>query len=531
MLISILVGPRFIAFLRRREYGQTIREEGPEHHVTKQGTPIMGGLLMLGAATAAYLGVARYRVPALTVFFVTLACGAIGFIDDFIKLTHRRSLGLNARWKLLLLGAITVGVGIAARHQHLPTNVYVPGLGHLELSWAWYGLLFLVIAGAANGVNLTDGLDGLAAGTGIIALFTYSAINVIAWIRSGPPGHRFETKLDLAIVGAALIGGLIGFLWYNAFPAEVFMGDTGSMAIGGALAAFAIMTKTIFLLLRIGGIWAAAALERRGVEVVRVDRELGNDEDVGLVEGVGLLVKSPGVPAEASLVAGARERGVPVWSEIELGSRLLPNPILGVTGTNGKTTTAEWLGFMLVAPVAGNVGRALSELDGEVEPEQLVVVELSSFQLEDIDRFRPRIAVLLNLEPDHLDRHGSFKAYRDAKLRIFENQTAADTAVVPRGLGLEGPARRVEFAADDPLPAEPSLRGEHNRENAAAAVAAARAAGAGEEEIAQGLRDFKGVPHRLELVAERGGGGYGNDSEAADRGGALRALAAYHDGP
>ncbi len=279
------------------------------------------------------------------------------------------------------------------------------------------------------------------------------------------------------------------------------------------------------------GLAAAAALERRGVEVVRADRELGNDEDVGLVEGVGLLVKSPGVPAEAPLVAGARERGVPVWSEIELGSRLLPNPILGVTGTNGKTTTAEWLGFMLGAPVAGNVGRALSELDGEVEPEQLVVVELSSFQLEDIDRFRPRIAVLLNLEPDHLDRHGSFKAYRDAKLRIFENQTEADTAVVPRDLDHELRAQRVEFAADDRLPAEPSLRGAHNRENAAAAVAAARAAGAGEEEIVRGLRDFRGVPHRLELVAERGGVGYVNDSKATNVAATLRALAAYEDEP
>jgi len=279
------------------------------------------------------------------------------------------------------------------------------------------------------------------------------------------------------------------------------------------------------------GLAAAAALERRGVEVVRADRELGNDEDVGLVEGVGLLVKSPGVPAEASLVAGARERGVAVWSEIELGSRLLPNPILGVTGTNGKTTTAEWLGFMLGAPVAGNVGRALSELDGEVEPEQLVVVELSSFQLEDIDRFRPRIAVLLNLEPDHLDRHGSFKAYRDAKLRIFENQTEADTAVVPRDLDHELRAQRVEFAADDRLPAEPSLRGAHNRENAAAAVAAARAAGAREEEIVRGLRDFRGVPHRLELVAERGGVGYVNDSKATNVAATLRALAAYEDEP
>jgi len=276
---------------------------------------------------------------------------------------------------------------------------------------------------------------------------------------------------------------------------------------------------------------AAAALERRGAEVVRADRELGNDEDLSLLEGVGLLVKSPGVPGEAPLVAEARERGIPVWSEIEVATRLLRNPILGVTGTNGKTTTAEWLGFMLGAPVAGNVGRALSDLDGEVEPEQLVVVELSSFQLEDIDQFRPRIAVLLNLEPDHLDRHGSFEAYRDAKLRIFENQTESDTAVVPRDLDHEVRARRVEFAADDPLPAEPSLRGMHNRENAAAAVAAARAAGAAEEEIARGLREFKGVPHRLERVGERGGVGYVNDSKATNVAATLRALAAYEDTP
>src|SRR5206468_4834839 len=280
--------------------------------------------------------------------------------------------------------------------------------------------------------------------------------------------------------------------------------------------------RVLVLGLARSGLAAAAALERRGVEVVRADRELGNDEDVGLVEGVGLLVKSPGVPAEAPLVAGARERAVPVWSEIELGSRLLPNPILGVTGTNGKTTTAEWLGFMLGAPVAGNVGRALSELDGEVEPERLVVVELSSFQLEDIHRFRPRIAMLLNLEPDHLDRHGSFEAYRDAKLRIFER---ARTKIVPRGLGLDG----IEFAADDPLPAEPLIRGAHNRENAAAATAAARAAGIGDEQIAHSLRTFPGVPHRLELVRELNGVSYVNDSKATNVAAALRALAAYED--
>jgi phospho-N-acetylmuramoyl-pentapeptide-transferase len=260
LLISILLGPKFIAFLRRNEFGQHIREEGPEHHFAKQGTPTMGGLLILLAASVGFLAFSRYTVPALAVLFVTLGCGAVGFLDDFIKLTHKRSLGLNGRWKLLLLGLITVGVGIAARHQHLPTEVYVPGIGHIQLSYAYYGLLFLVIAGTANAVNLADGIDGLAAGTGIIALFTFAAMNVIAWIRSGRPGHRFETKLDLAVVAAALIGAAIGFLWYNAWPAEVFMGDTGSMAIGGALASFAIFTKTIALLLLIGGIFVIAAL-------------------------------------------------------------------------------------------------------------------------------------------------------------------------------------------------------------------------------------------------------------------------------
>jgi phospho-N-acetylmuramoyl-pentapeptide-transferase len=260
MIVSLVVGPKFIEFLRRNEFGQHIREEGPAGHAVKQGTPVMGGLLTLATATLGFLALSVYTVPALTVLFVTLACGAIGFTDDFIKLTHRRSLGLSGRWKLILLGLITVGVAFAARHQHLPTSVYVPALGDLDLSYGWYVLLFFVIAGTANGVNLTDGLDGLAAGTTIIAIFTFTAMNVIAWIRSGPPNHRFDTKLDLAIIGAALIGGAIGFLWYNAFPAEVFMGDTGAMALGGALGAFAIMTQTISLLLLIGGIFLIEAL-------------------------------------------------------------------------------------------------------------------------------------------------------------------------------------------------------------------------------------------------------------------------------
>ncbi len=273
---------------------------------------------------------------------------------------------------------------------------------------------------------------------------------------------------------------------------------------------------------------ARAALERRGVRVVGADRELGNDDDVSLLDGTELLVKSPGVPAEAVLVAEARLRGIPVWSELELGSRVLENPLVAVTGTNGKTTTSELLGAMLAAPVAGNVGVALSELDGAVEPGSWVVVEASSFQLEDVDTFRPRVAVLLNLEPDHLDRHGSLESYAAAKLRIFENQELGDVAVVPRGFrAVPGDARRADFDVDDPLPAEPLIPGAHNRENAAAATVAARAAGATEEEIARALRDFPGVAHRLEPVAERDGVLFVNDSKATNVAAALRAVAAY----
>ncbi|HEY2073706.1 MAG TPA: phospho-N-acetylmuramoyl-pentapeptide-transferase [Gaiellaceae bacterium] len=262
LIVSIVAGPRFIEFLRRNEFGQHIREDGPEHHFVKQGTPTMGGLLILFAATVGFLPVSHFRLQSLTVLFATLACGAIGFLDDFTKLTHKRSLGLRGRWKLLLLAGVTVVVAIVAHHLHLSTDVYIPVVDvSVPLSWGWYPFLFLIIAGASNGTNLADGVDGLAAGTGIISLFTFMAMMVVSYVRSSAnPAHRNLTKLDLAIIGAALIGGTVGFLWYNAFPAEVIMGDTGSMALGGALATFAIMTKTEVLLLFIGGIFVIEAL-------------------------------------------------------------------------------------------------------------------------------------------------------------------------------------------------------------------------------------------------------------------------------
>jgi UDP-N-acetylmuramoylalanine--D-glutamate ligase len=293
---------------------------------------------------------------------------------------------------------------------------------------------------------------------------------------------------------------------------------------------------------------AALALARRGVPVVGVDRDPGlaagrlvsagvevhlGTEEERLLHDVELLIKSPGVPEAAPLPTAARAAGIPVWSEVELGFRLLRNPIVGVTGTNGKTTTSELLGAIFRAAgepvaVAGNVGRPLTGLDGELADDAWVVCELSSFQLEDVHRFRPRVAVLLNLEPDHLDRHGTFESYRAAKLRIFENQTEADTAVVPHGFDtIPGGARRVEFSGGDRLPAEPLIPGEHNRENAAAAAAAARAAGISDDAVADALRTFPGVPHRLELVAEIDGVRYVNDSKATNTAAARRGIAAY----
>jgi len=292
--------------------------------------------------------------------------------------------------------------------------------------------------------------------------------------------------------------------------------------------------RALVLGLAVTGEAAALALAARGAEVVVADRSPDADpgrlagtgvelrlgtEDAAVLEGVDLVVKSPGVPASSPVAAAARERGIPVWSEIELGWRLLPgNPLVGITGTKGKTTTVRLLGAMFAAAgidavLAGNEHTPLSEVALTVEDGTWIVCELSSFQLEDVETLACDIAVLLNLEPDHLDRHGTFEAYRAAKLRIFER---AKTTIGPD-----------DFSADDPLPAEPRMPGVHNRANAAAATAAARAAGIPDEAIAEALRTFAGVPHRLELVRELRGVRYVNDSKATNTTAARRAVAAY----
>ena len=266
MVIAVVVGPKFIEWLRSQSIGQQVRAEAnwivTTPSTTKHGTPTMGGLLFIVAAAIPFLAFSLYTTPALVVLGVTAGCALIGFADDYLKVRRRRSLGLPARWKMLGLALLTLAFAFAVESvDYLDTEIYFPVIDvNIDLSYGYYVFLFLVLAGTANGVNLTDGIDGLAAGTCLISLLTFLAIAAIDWIRSGVPGSRSDDYLDLAIVTAALIGGVIGFLWYNAHPAEVFMGDTGSMALGGAIAALAIMTETEILLVLIGGIFVIEIL-------------------------------------------------------------------------------------------------------------------------------------------------------------------------------------------------------------------------------------------------------------------------------
>jgi UDP-N-acetylmuramoylalanine--D-glutamate ligase len=351
------------------------------------------------------------------------------------------------------------------------------------------------------------------------------------------------------------------------------------------------------------GAAAARVLRERGERVIGVDAgapagapalaEQGvelhlHDDGCTHLEDVRAVLKSPGVPAQAPVVVAARERGLAVLGELELAWRLLANELIAVTGTNGKTTTVEWIGHIhreagLPVAVAGNVGAALSGLVGRIEKRATVVCEASSFQLEDALAFAPEAAVLLNITPDHLDRHGTLEAYRQAKLRVFAHQGEGDVAVLPAGppeIPLAPGVRRVRFGAeaavhgagtgthgadtvihgadpaihragagshtdaecrlrdgrlwweDEPLvgAGELCLRGAHNLQNALAAAAVCLARGVDPDAVRGGLRSFAGVPHRLQEVARRGGVLYVNDSKATNVASALVALRAFPQG-
>ena len=252
MLICLFLSPRFITFLRGREFGQHIREEGPAGHQTKAGTPTMGGLIIFTAIIVPFLVLSDHDVAAMTVFFVALGCAALGFADDFIKIVKRRSLGLSARWKLLGQIVLALVLWWVARHEVGIEPELLFRISDFSVDIgpvAYFVLVLLVLVGATNGVNLTDGLDGLAAGVSAIVLMTYTAI---CFITVG--------QHDLALLSVCLVGACVGFLWFNAFPASVFMGDTGSLGLGGAIGALAVMTQTEILLIIIGGIFVIEAL-------------------------------------------------------------------------------------------------------------------------------------------------------------------------------------------------------------------------------------------------------------------------------
>jgi len=250
LLICIFLSPKFISFLRAREFGQHIREEGPQEHHAKAGTPTMGGIIIFTAIAVPFLLLTSFSPRAVGVFGVALACALLGFADDFTKIVRRRSLGLRARTKLFATIVISIGLWlVATRWADLPDTVDLRVIdARIDVGYFYPVFIYLVLAGTTSAVNLTDGLDGLAAGCAAIVLLAYIAIT-------------FTTRqFDLALVAACLVGGCVGFLWFNSFPASIFMGDTGSLGLGGAIAALAVMTKTEVLLIVMGGIFVIEAL-------------------------------------------------------------------------------------------------------------------------------------------------------------------------------------------------------------------------------------------------------------------------------
>jgi phospho-N-acetylmuramoyl-pentapeptide-transferase len=251
LLLCMFLGPKFIEEARRREFGQLIREEGPEGHHAKAGTPTMGGILIFVAVTVPFLILGDYDAVSLSVWGIAIACAGLGFLDDYTKLTKRRSLGLSGRWKLVVQAVLSIALYYVAKNQvHLSDILQVRIFdAQIDLGVFYPVLIFLVLAGASNGVNLTDGLDGLAAGCAAIVFLAYTAMTVIT-----------GGQENLALLSACFVGACVGFLWFNSFPAGVFMGDTGSLGLGGGIAAMAVMTKTEVLLLIIGGIFVIEAL-------------------------------------------------------------------------------------------------------------------------------------------------------------------------------------------------------------------------------------------------------------------------------
>jgi len=250
MMITLFLGPKFIKFVKKNEFGQQVREEGPKAHLTtKAGIPTLGGILILVGMLVPFFILWEISAKSLIVVVATLGCGAIGFADDFAKIRMKRSLGLRARGKLVLQLVLAFVVGLlSVRYAGLTESIKIPMSDQvIDLGIFYYFMIFILLAFFSNAVNLTDGLDGLAAGSVMVTALAYMTIAFLT------------EQNDLGIIAACLGGACVGFLWFNSFPAEIFMGDTGSLALGGAIAAMAILTQTELLLVIIGAIFVAEA--------------------------------------------------------------------------------------------------------------------------------------------------------------------------------------------------------------------------------------------------------------------------------
>jgi phospho-N-acetylmuramoyl-pentapeptide-transferase len=246
LLICLFLSPKFIEFLRRREFGQNIREEGPQGHQQKAGTPTMGGIIIFTAIAVPFLVLSDRDWSSMGVFGAALGAALLGFADDYTKIVRRRSLGLRARTKLVVTVAISfwlwwvatqkVGLAPQVRFRFVDLNI--------DLGPLYPVFIYLVVAGATTAVNFADGLDGLAAGCAAIVLLAYIGITFIT-----------NGEIDMTVLAACLVGACIAFLWFNSFPASIFMGDTGSLGLGGAIAGLAVMTQTEVILILLGGVF------------------------------------------------------------------------------------------------------------------------------------------------------------------------------------------------------------------------------------------------------------------------------------
>jgi phospho-N-acetylmuramoyl-pentapeptide-transferase len=251
LLMCLFLSPKFIQWLRRNQFGQNIREEGPTGHQAKAGTPTLGGIIIFTAFSVPFLILSGRHWPAIGVYGAAVACALLGFADDYTKIVKRRSLGLRGRTKLVVTVAISLGLWwVATQKAGLGPDIKLRFIdAQIDLGPLYPVFIYLVVAGTTNAVNLTDGLDGLAAGCAAIVLMAYIGITFIT------TGEK-----DLTMLAACLVGACVGFLWFNSFPASVFMGDTGSLGLGGAIAGLAVMTDTEVLLVLLGGIFVIEAL-------------------------------------------------------------------------------------------------------------------------------------------------------------------------------------------------------------------------------------------------------------------------------